>query len=231
MPPSSENHVLLQADQLCKTYPDGHVKALVDVSFVLQTGEYVAIMGPSGSGKSTLLSMLGALDIPDSGRVVFEGKPLTEWKSLNWFRSRKVGFIFQSFYLLPTLTALENTQIPMFGAEKSPSQRARKAARLLEAVGMTERASHLPSQLSVGQRQRVAIARALANDPLLLLADEPTGNLDSKTADDILDLFAKLQQQRQMTLVVVTHSEEVAHRARRIIRLKDGQIVEDASTG
>lgn len=224
----SNNSVLLRADRLCKTYPDGQVNALVDVSFSIRTGEYVAIMGPSGSGKSTLLSVLGALDTPTSGRVLLEERPYDEWGSLDRVRSRKIGFVFQSFYLLPTLTGLENVQIPMFGTGISAARRAAKAADLLEAVGMTSRARHLPRHLSVGQRQRVAIARALANDPVLLLADEPTGNLDSHTADEVLDLFAELAGARNMTFVVVTHSDEVARRAQRIIRLRDGAIEHDA---
>jgi putative ABC transport system ATP-binding protein len=223
----SDNSVLLQADRLCKTYPDGQVNALVDVSFSIRSGEYVAIMGPSGSGKSTLLSILGALDTPTSGRVLLEGRPYGEWGSLDQVRSTKIGFVFQSFYLLPTLTALENVQIPMFGTGISAGRRAAKAADLLKAVGMTSRVRHLPRHLSVGQRQRVAIARALANDPVLLLADEPTGNLDSHTADEVLDLFAELAGARDMTFVVVTHSDEVAGRARRIIRLRDGAIEHD----
>jgi putative ABC transport system ATP-binding protein len=225
---SADNRVLIQADRLCKTYPDGRVNALVDVSFSIHVGEYVAIMGPSGSGKSTLLSMLGALDTPTSGRVLFENKPLADWGNLDRLRSRKIGFVFQSFYLLPTLTSLENVQIPMFGANVSAADRVKKAAALLEAVGMTPRAAHLPMHLSVGERQRVAVARALANDPVLLLADEPTGNLDSRSADEVLDLFAKLAQDREMTLLVVTHSDEVASRAQRVIHLRDGRIEQDA---
>lgn len=223
----ADNQILLQTDRLCKTFPDGLVNALVDVSFSIRYQEYVAIMGPSGSGKSTLLTMLGALDEPTSGGVLFEGQPLSECDSLDRFRSRKLGFVFQSFYLLPTLTALENVQIPMFGTGLSAARRVKKAAKLLDSVAMTDRAKHLPMHLSVGQRQRVAIARALANDPLLLLADEPTGNLDSHTAEEVLDLFATLREDRKMTMVVVTHSDEVAGRAERIIRLRDGQIEQD----
>jgi putative ABC transport system ATP-binding protein len=220
---------MLRTERLGKTYPDGRVNALVDVSVRIGRGEYVAIMGPSGSGKSTLLNLLGALDRPTSGEVFFEGRPLRAWGSLDRLRSAKLGFVFQSFHLLPTLTALENVQVPMFEGPLSAAARASKAADLLEAVGMIRRANHLPAKLSVGERQRVAIARALANDPILLLADEPTGNLDSHTAEDVLDLFDALHRDRGMTLLVVTHSEEVAQRAERIIRLKDGQVMEDHS--
>jgi len=218
---------LLEARHLNKTYPDGQVAALVDVSVTLDSGEYVAIMGPSGSGKSTLLNVLGALDRPDSGEILFEGRPLSRWGSLDQFRSQKVGFVFQSFHLLATLTALENVQVPMFEGRLGAAARARKAKELLEAVGMGHRAGHVPSRLSIGERQRVAIARSLANDPVLLLADEPTGNLDTQNAEAVLDLFAGLRRDRGLTLVVVTHSPEVAARAGRIVWLRDGRLVRD----
>lgn len=215
---------LLLTDRLGKTYPDGQVNALVDVSLSIRRGEFVAIMGASGCGKSTLLNLLGALDQPTSGEVHFEGQPLSAIANLDRFRARKIGFVFQSFFLLPTLTALENVQVPMFEGPLSARQRIAKASELLELVGMSQRARHRPGQLSVGQRQRVAIARALANDPILLLADEPTGNLDSRTAAAVLDLFAHLHRDKGMTLVLVTHGREVAERAERIVRMRDGQI-------
>ena len=217
---------LLQAESLTKNYPDGAVQALRNVTVGFRKGEYVAIMGPSGSGKSTLLNMLGGLDRPTSGDVLFEGRPLSQWGSLDRFRSEKIGFVFQSFCLLPTLTALENVQIPMFETSLPVRRRVVKAKELLADVGLTQRAAHLPSRLSVGERQRVAIARALANDPVVLLADEPTGNLDSQRGDEILDLFARLQRQRDMTLIVVTHGMDVAQRAERIVLMHDGCIVD-----
>ncbi len=219
--------MLIEAENLRKVYPDGKVNALNGVNLHIPVGQYVAIMGPSGSGKSTLLSCLGALDLPSDGRVVFQGESLAEIRDLDAFRSSQIGFVFQSFYLLPTLTALENVQIPMFEGPLSASERAKKAAELLEAVGMDHRARHLPMQLSVGERQRIAIARSLANDPALLLMDEPTGNLDSKTTAEILDLFDRLHADRGMTLISVTHSEDVGQRAERLIRFLDGQVVED----
>jgi putative ABC transport system ATP-binding protein len=222
---------LLRTEGLTKTYPDGRVNALIDVSLGIRQGEYLAIMGPSGSGKSTLLNLLGALDQPTAGDVYFEGRPLRELGDLDRFRSEKIGFVFQSFYLLPTLTALENVQIPMFEGRLGAAARARKAGELLESVGMSHRETHLPAQLSVGERQRVAIARALANDPVLLLADEPTGNLDSHTAAEVLALFASLHRKRGMALAVVTHSHEVAERAQRVIRLRDGRLIENGSSG
>jgi putative ABC transport system ATP-binding protein len=224
---TDETPALLRVEALCKEFPDGQVNALVDVDFVISAGEHVAIMGPSGSGKSTLLSMLGALDEPTSGTVFFEGVPLASWGSLDQFRAQKLGFVFQSFHLLPTLTALENVQIPMFEISIPRAERVRRARHLLELVSIAQRANHLPAKLSVGERQRVAIARSLANDPLLLLADEPTGNLDSHNAEEILRLFDKLHREEGMTLVVVTHSEEVAQRAQRLVRLRDGRVVED----
>jgi putative ABC transport system ATP-binding protein len=215
-------------------YTDGHVNALMDVSISIAEGEYVAIMGPSGSGKSTLLNMLGGLDVPTSGEVYFQEKPLSAHESLDAYRSMNIGFIFQSFHLMPTLRAVENVQVPMFGLPKSARrltapQRAARARELLSLVGLEKRQNHFPNQLSVGERQRVAIARALANDPALLLADEPTGNLDSKTAADVLDLFDRLHRERQLTLVIVTHGQSLAERAERIIRIEDGRVVADGA--
>ncbi len=221
------SRVLIRTENLGKVYPDGKVNAIVNMNLTIERGEYLAIMGPSGTGKSTLLNLLGALDRPSSGEIYFEGESLSKMRDLDGFRARRIGFVFQSFYLLPTLTALENVQIPMFEGCLSYKKRIARAQELLDAVGMSHRSGHLSSQLSVGERQRVAIARSLANDPALLMADEPTGNLDSHTADDILHLFDKLHKERGMTLITVTHSEEVGQRANRLIRLKDGKIVED----
>jgi putative ABC transport system ATP-binding protein len=194
------------------------------VSFTVRRGEYLAIMGPSGSGKSTLLNLLGALDRPTSGEICFEGQCLTAHKDLDRFRAQTLGFVFQSFHLLPTLTALENVQIPMFEGPRGRRDRVRKAQELLSLVGMSHRAGHLPAKLSVGERQRVAIARALANDPLLLLADEPTGNLDSASGCGVLDLFDRLHREQGLTLIVITHGPEVAARAQRTLWIRDGRI-------
>ena len=218
---------LLRAIKVCRRYPDGDVNALDDVSLDIHRGEYLAIVGPSGSGKSTLLNLLGALDEPTSGEVFFEGRPLAEWGSLDAFRSQKIGFVFQSFYLLPTLTAAENVQIPMFEGSLKLSERVTRAMELLKSVGLEHRVDHLPTQLSVGERQRVAIARALANRPPLLLADEPTGNLDSRSGAEILNLFDRLHDDQGETLVVITHSNEVAERAQRVVEIRDGRIVND----
>jgi len=218
-----QGDVLMETVDLVRDYPDGNVRALQGVRFVVRRGEYVAIMGQSGSGKSTLLNLLGGLDHPTSGEVRFDGRPLADFPSLDAYRSSQIGFVFQSFYLLPTLNAIQNVQVPMFETSVRPADRARRAAELLGLVGMTKRATHRPHQLSVGERQRVAIARALANDPGLLLADEPTGALDSRTGDAILELFDKLHRELGMTLIVVTHSEAVAAAAERVFWMRDGQ--------
>ncbi|WP_169975819.1 ABC transporter ATP-binding protein [Tautonia rosea] len=218
------DHPLLRGDSLVKTYPDGDVKALRGVSVSVGAGEFVAITGPSGCGKSTLLHLLGGLDRPTSGTVSYKGTPLSGL-DLDNYRACEVGFVFQAFHLISTLTALENVQIPMFPGGRPRAERPSVARRLLEEVGLPHRVGHLPPKLSIGERQRVAIARALANEPSLLLADEPTGNLDSRSQQEILDLLAKLRAERSITLLIVTHSPEVAAAADREIRMKDGQIV------
>ena len=229
-PAAANPSSVLRAERVSRTYSDGSVTALDDVSLDVLRGQYVAIMGPSGSGKSTLLNLLGALDRPTTGEIYFENQPLSAWKNLDEFRSQKLGFVFQSFFLLPTLTALENVQIPMFEGTLPLSERVARAKELLEAVGMSHRASHLPMTLSVGERQRVAIARSLANNPALLLADEPTGNLDSRSGAAVLDLFDELHQQRGMTLVVITHGAEVADRAERVVWIRDGHVLQDGES-
>ncbi|MGW8256070.1 MAG: ABC transporter ATP-binding protein [Thermoguttaceae bacterium] len=218
---------LLRTESVCKLYPDGDVHAVENVNLSVRRGEYVAIMGPSGSGKSTLLNLIGALDVPTSGEIYFDEEPLSTIKNLDRFRSQKLGFVFQSFYLLPILTAWENVQVPMFEGPLSVSARMKKANDLLELVGMGHRAKHMPLKLSVGERQRVAIARSLANDPTLLLADEPTGNLDSVSAEGIFNLFARLHQDRGVTIVLITHDPDLAERAQRIVRMQDGRIQSD----
>jgi putative ABC transport system ATP-binding protein len=209
---------------LTRVYPDGEVHALRGVSLAVARGESVAITGPSGCGKSTLLHLLGGLDRPTSGEVFFEETPLRSLDA-DSFRAHRVGFVFQSFHLLPTLSALENVQIPMFEAPWPRGERVTRAEKLLDEVGLGHRRQHIPSRLSVGERQRVAIARALANEPTLLLADEPTGNLDSVAQSEVLDLLARLRRERSLTLIVVTHSPEVAASADRVVRLRDGRLL------
>jgi putative ABC transport system ATP-binding protein len=210
---------------------DQSVHALDGVSLSIADGEYVAVMGPSGSGKSTLLNVLGLLDKPDSGTYRLAGTDTTHLSDNEQarVRSEKVGFIFQTFHLVPRLTASENVELPMTLAGVAPKERATRAATLIAGVGLSDRAHHRPDQLSGGQRQRVAIARALVMKPSLLLADEPTGNLDSASGKDVLELLEQLNRDGY-TLVVVTHDPVVGARARRRIAMRDGKVVEDART-
>jgi putative ABC transport system ATP-binding protein len=214
----------LEARNLYKTYDDGRIEALRGVDLSIAAGEYVAITGPSGSGKSTLLHLLGGLDTPTSGEVLFRSNELGKSINLDTYRSRNVGFIFQAFHLMPTLRAIENVQLPMIGADRKRRDRASTAKALLEEVGLAHRMMQYPNQLSAGERQRVAIARALANEPEILLADEPTGNLDSVNTARTMEMLTGIQKQRGMTLIVVTHEDEVAHAAARQIRMRDGHV-------
>ena len=207
---------------------DQVVHALDDVNLRIDSGEYLAIMGPSGSGKSTLLNALGLLDRPTSGRYVLDGRETTELSDdeLAHTRARKIGFIFQSFHLVPRLTAFENVELPLVLAGVPSQDRRPRVQALLESLSLTDRAHHTPNQLSGGQRQRVAIARAMVMQPTVLLADEPTGNLDHKSGEDVLQAIEAMNA-KGLTLIVVTHDVEVSLRARRNIRMRDGRIVED----
>ncbi len=220
---------LIRASHLTKTYGEGEtaVHALIDVNFTVQPGELLAIMGPSGCGKSTLLNMLGALDQPTEGEVWVDGENLRKLKNVDVFRAQTVGFVFQLHNLLPTLTARENVEVPMYGQSLSAKQRRERADHLLSLVGLKERSSHLPSQLSGGQRQRIAVARALSNDPALILADEPTGSLDSQSGEEILALLADLNNTQGTTIAIVTHDRRVAQSTQRVLRMRDGRIVAD----
>ena len=224
-PPSAS--ALLEAKALTREFDEGQVKALRGVDLTIKEGEFIAIVGPSGCGKSTLLQLLGALDRPTSGTLLYRGQSLPDLPNPAAYRAHEVGFIFQAFHLLPTFTAVENVQIPMFETDRSASERRERAAELVKLVGLAPRLDHFPSKLSGGERQRVAIARSLANEPSLLLADEPTGNLDSENAHAILDLIIRLQQEQGRTMVLVTHDPTIAERAQRILRMKDGRIVSD----
>ena len=207
----------------------GDVAALDGVTLSVRAGELVAIEGPSGSGKSTLLQLLGALDRPTSGSLSFAGRDVARMsdRELTSLRLHDIGFVFQSFNLIPTLTAAENVEVAMVPTGLEGKRRRSAAIGLLDRVGLATRAAHLPSRLSGGEQQRVAIARALANEPRVVLADEPTGNLDSATADEVVDTLRSLCDERGVTVVVVTHAEEVASRTGRRIRLRDGRIVDD----
>jgi ABC-type lipoprotein export system ATPase subunit len=225
--PSASAVSLIEAKGLTREFDEGQVKALRGVDFSINEGEFVAIVGPSGCGKSTLLQLVGALDRPTSGTLLYRGRSLPDDPNPAAYRAREVGFIFQAFHLLPTFTAVENVQIPMFEIDRSVSERRERAFELLKLVGLENRLDHFPSKLSGGERQRVAIARSLANGPSLLLADEPTGNLDSENAQSVLNLLIRLQQEQGRTMVLVTHDPTIAERAGRILRMKDGQIVSD----
>jgi len=217
---------------ITKTYSLGEVEvhALRGVSFTIKAGEYVAIMGPSGSGKSTLMNTLGALDRPTTGSYVLDGIDVStlDDNALAAIRLKKLGFIFQGFNLLARTSAVRNVALPLFYAGVSPRERNAAAAERLRKVGLGDRLDHKPNELSGGQQQRVAIARALVNDPAVLLADEPTGNLDSATSEEIMALFADLNAEGR-TIIMVTHDEEVADHAKRIIRVRDGLIASDTS--
>ncbi|MGO9324973.1 MAG: ABC transporter ATP-binding protein [Terracidiphilus sp.] len=215
---------ILEARGLVKSYDDGRVAALRGVDVSIEAGEYLTISGPSGSGKSTLLHMLGGLDSPSSGEVLFRGSPLGTVVNLDSFRSRQVGFIFQAFHLLPTLRAVENVQVAMLALNGRANHRVERASALLEEMGLKDRMQHYPNELSAGERQRVAIARALANDPTILLADEPTGNLDSMNTGHIMEILRGIREQRGMTLVIVTHENDIALSAPRHIHIRDGRI-------
>jgi len=226
----ADNPTIIDIRHIAKVYSmgDEDVHALRDVSLQISAGEYVALMGPSGSGKSTLMNMLGCLDTPSAGSYVFKGNNVRELSDdeLAAIRNREIGFVFQTFNLLPRASALENVELPLVYAGLRSRDRRAKATNALHKVGLQERMQHKPNELSGGQRQRVAIARALVTDPAIILADEPTGNLDSKTGQDIMALFAELWQQGH-TVIIVTHEEDVARHAKRIIRMRDGNIESD----
>jgi ABC-type lipoprotein export system ATPase subunit len=218
------SQTVLEVRRLTKSYDNGRVEALRGVDLKITAGEYVTIGGPSGSGKSTLLQLLGGLDTPTSGEVRFEDAALGSGISLDAYRLSRVGFIFQAFHLLPTLRASENVQVAMLANGWSARRRVEQAETLLAEMGLRDRMRHFPSELSAGERQRVAIARALANDPAILLADEPTGNLDSANSARIMEILIGIQQRRGMTMVIVTHDDEIARLAPRHVRIRDGRI-------
>jgi putative ABC transport system ATP-binding protein len=225
---------LLQLREICKTYALGEidVEALRGVSLDIDHGEYVALMGASGSGKTTLMNMLGCLDRPTRGSYLLAGEEVVEMSGDERarLRNRKIGFVFQSFNLLSRTSALENVELPLlYSANLRGGQRRERVLNLLKKVGLESRMDHHPSQLSGGQQQRVAIARALANEPSILLADEPTGNLDSRTSREVLDLFEQLNREDGITIILVTHDQELARRTRRAVVLRDGEVVCDST--
>jgi putative ABC transport system ATP-binding protein len=223
---------LIDMQEIRRSYRMGEedIHALDGVSLRVESGEFVSIMGPSGSGKSTLMNMLGCLDTPTGGAYWLNGKQVSgmDDDALSEIRNQEIGFVFQTFNLLPRLTAVENVELPLVYARVPARERSRRAAEMLERVGLRDRATHRPDQLSGGQRQRVAIARALVHGPSLLLADEPTGNLDSEVTREIMELFVDLNRNGN-TIVLVTHDEDIASHTRRVVRMRDGKILRDES--
>lgn len=230
----NENNIIIAAEDLWKIYQLGkqEVNALCEATFTISQNEFVAIMGPSGSGKSTLMNIIGCLDTPTKGKYHLKGKLVSTLSDneLAFIRNTEIGFVFQVFNLLPRATAFHNVEVPLIYKGAKKKERENKTLRALEMVEMNDRMSHRPSELSGGERQRVAIARALVNEPSILLADEPTGNLDSKTGHEILSLFHKIHSQGN-TIIIVTHDRDIADQAQRILFLKDGKIIRDERKG
>jgi putative ABC transport system ATP-binding protein len=224
---AQEKEAVIRLRDIQRSYKMGEevINALASVSLEIMRNDYVAIMGPSGSGKSTLMNILGCLDTPSAGEYILNGTNVSQMddNALASVRNKEIGFVFQTFNLLPRSTALENVALPLIYAGKNRAERAQTATKVLESVGLGDRMTHRPNELSGGQRQRVAIARALVNNPSILLADEPTGNLDTKTSLEIMGLFAQLHVQGQ-TIILVTHEEDIAQYAHKIIRLRDGRV-------
>lgn len=227
---NSQQDAVIQIENLTRTYQMGEteVRALAGVSLQVKRNEYIAIMGPSGSGKSTLMNMIGCLDTPSSGEYILNGNRVSQMvdSDLAEVRNREIGFVFQTFNLLPRTSCLANVELPLIYAGMKASDRKERALEVLDKVGLGDRVDHKPNELSGGQRQRVAIARALVNSPSILLADEPTGNLDTKTGDEIMLLFEELYRAGN-TIILVTHENEIAEYSRRIVRLRDGLVEKD----
>lgn len=219
------NNPIIKTKNLVKTFEKGQVRALDGINLEIQRGEFISIVGPSGSGKSTLLHMIGALDLPTSGEVIVDGINLAKNKKLEEVRSKKIGFVFQLHNLIPTLNSLENVLIPTFETKLPRKEKQNKAKRILDSVGLGNRTNTIPTKLSGGERQRVAIARALINDPIVILADEPTGDLDSKTGQKIIELLKRVNETSNTTLIIVTHDLTIADQAQRKIEIIDGKIL------
>jgi putative ABC transport system ATP-binding protein len=222
---------IIELQNLVKTYKvgDSEVQALRDVSYVVEEGDFLAIMGPSGSGKSTLMNILGCLDKPTSGQYILEGEEVSTFDKdrLARIRNQKIGFVFQTFNLLPRTSALENVELPLLYSDVHSRDRHARALAALDSVGLKNRAQHKTNQLSGGEQQRIAIARALLNNPTLILADEPTGNLDTKTSYEIMDIFTKLNIEKGITMVMVTHESDIAGYAQKRIYFRDGQLIRE----
>lgn len=226
MPQAKQNFIELKGVSRKFQMGDEVIHALDQLDLVIKKGDFIAIVGPSGSGKSTLANAVGGLDVPDSGKILIDGQDIAKIsdRELSYYRNRKIGFIFQNFNLQPTYTALENVALPLLFAKVRPKKRKEIAKQCLKAVGLANREKHKPGQLSGGERQRVCIARALANNPEIVIADEPTGNLDSKKSQEIVNLLKKLNKENEITLLVITHDLAVAKQADKIIEILDGKI-------
>ncbi len=223
----ARTHPMIRLENVERQYDDGAIIALKRVDFVIATGECLAILGPSGSGKTSLLNMLSGIDMPTAGQIYWNDLPVRSRKEWAVLRGSEIGIVFQEFNLLPTLTAVENVEMALIGHGIPASSRRSRAIKAIERVGLLNRLDHLPNAMSGGERQRVAIARSIVNSPNLLLADEPTGNLDSANASLIIELLLGLQEDTGMTLVLITHDEDIAARCGRCIKMRDGKIVED----
>ena len=226
---------IIQLENVWKVYLLGKIKleALKGVSLDISRGDFVSIMGPSGSGKSTLLNMIGCLDVPTKGKIILDGKDVSDLTEdeLSQLRGRTIGFVFQTFNLMPHLTALENVMLPMVFQGKPLKQREKKAKEILTSVGLEKRINHQPAELSGGERQRVAIARAFANDPEIVIADEPTGNLDSVTGKKIMEVLKRFHKEEKKTIIVVTHDPNIAGYSKKIVNIKDGQLIVNHQKG
>jgi putative ABC transport system ATP-binding protein len=220
--PKPASDSVIRGDKLALHFDAGKTKALNGIDIEVRDGEFVAMVGPSGCGKSSLLNLIGTLDRPTSGEIYFRSQPYSAIRDLSLFRRQHIGFIFQSFHLIPTLTALQNVVVPTIGCPGSTDNHRERARSLLSRLGLRERMDHFPGQLSGGERQRVAIARALVNDPDVILADEPTGSLDSTNAAQVLDVIAEVRKEKGLTVVMVTHDPSVSGRADRIVHVRDG---------
>jgi ABC-type lipoprotein export system ATPase subunit len=222
--PNCSPDAIVRAETLALHFDDGRTKALNGIDVEIREGEFLALVGPSGCGKSSLLNIIGTLDAPTAGQIYFRSRPYSTIGDFSLFRRQHIGFIFQSFYLIPTLSAFENVVVPTIGSPGSASDHKERAKGLLSRLGLRDRMDHLPNKMSGGERQRVAIARSLINNPDVILADEPTGSLDSANATEVLDLITEIRKEKGLTVIMVTHDPSVSSRADRVVHMRDGKL-------